>query len=175
MTYCLEGSCSIQLSYETYIFFKESSTSELDLYFFSTDTLCLKENHFVSSLSICIQTRLAGFESTWLLVDRSTWLTGVSQLDRPVTYCLEGSCSIQLSYETYIFFSTDTFCLKENHFCFEPIYLHSDEISWIRIYLATCRQVYLANWVSQLDRRTVRGVLSGWTFFHSFAGLALVS
>ncbi|MBK7790246.1 MAG: hypothetical protein IPJ54_17060 [Saprospiraceae bacterium] len=59
------------------------------------------ESFFVSSLSICIQTRLAGFESTWL--------TGFSQLDRPVTYCLEGSCSIQLSYETYIFFSTDTF------------------------------------------------------------------
>ena len=33
----------------------------------------------------------------------STCLTGVSQLDRPVTYCLEGSCSIQLSYETDIY------------------------------------------------------------------------
>ncbi|MBK7221911.1 MAG: hypothetical protein IPH94_11485 [Saprospiraceae bacterium] len=74
---------------------------------------------------------------------RDCWIriylaTGVSQLDRPGTYCLEGSCSIQLSYETYIFFNRH-FCLKENHFCFEPIYLHSDEISWIRIYLANWR------------------------------------
>ncbi|MBK7221912.1 MAG: hypothetical protein IPH94_11490 [Saprospiraceae bacterium] len=55
---------------------------------------------FLFRASSAFRTRLAGFESTWL--------TGVSQLDRPVTYCLEGSCSIQLSYETYIF-STDTF------------------------------------------------------------------
>ncbi|MBK9688660.1 MAG: hypothetical protein IPO65_13235 [Saprospiraceae bacterium] len=84
VTDCLEGSCSIQLSYGTYIFFNRHFLPEGESFLFS-------------SLSICIQTRLAGFESTWL--------TCVSQLDRPVTYCLEGSCSIQLSYETDIIFN----------------------------------------------------------------------
>ena len=50
---------------------------------------------------------LTGFESTCL--------TGVSQLDRPVTYCLEGSCSIQLSYETDIF-SDRSFLSETNVF-----------------------------------------------------------
>ncbi|MFN8319178.1 MAG: hypothetical protein U0V54_07110 [Saprospiraceae bacterium] len=52
-----------------------------------------------------------------------------------MTYCLEGSCSIQLSYETDIF--CDGHFLSEGDlFWFEVSCLHSDWDGWIRIYLS---------------------------------------